>query len=132
MNNKDLLNDLDNLFNQVTKVKLKYDIINASNQFNDLLSQLEKDNLSYDIWLGYYGLEDFVIDRVLNNNDINAWMDIKGDDGIDYLIQYHKDNNTRFYMPSQPTVAIQIRVDNDSMDTYYIEYDGYTLEYDLG
>jgi hypothetical protein len=86
-----------------------------------LLNYLDSNNEIYEIWIGYYNNDNFELDKLLNGDSINAMMDIKGATLFDYLLSYNNNKS-----------AIKIRVDNESMDTYYIEYDGYDLDFDLG
>jgi len=132
MNNKEVLNKLNGLFNTVVDLRLEVAKNMAVEELDNLLKDLEANSEIYEIWIGYYSVESFELDELLNNDSVNAMMDIKGETLVDFLIDYYSTNNTRFYMSTPPTVAIKIRLDNDIMDTYYIEYDGYNLDFDLG
>ncbi len=140
MNNKELLNRLNSLFNAVVDLRLEIAINTAVEELDNLLNELEANSKAYEIWIGYYDMEGFDMDYALNNNSINAMMDINGKTLINYLLDYYKNNNNNInpyiYAPSNPTVAIKIRLEgddlyNDNMDTYYIEYDGYDLDFNL-
>jgi hypothetical protein len=132
MNNKELLHRLNGLFNIVGELRIEVAKTMAVEELDNLLKDLEANSKAYEIWIGYYSVDSFQLDELLNNDGVNAMMDIKGDTLIDYLIDYYSTNNTNIYTVSNSTVAIKIRVDNEDMDTYYIEYDGYHLDFDLG
>jgi hypothetical protein len=132
MNNKELLHRLNGLFAIVSELRVEVAKNIAVKELSDLLNDLEANSEIYEIWIGYYSDNSFELDKLLNSDSINAMMDIKSETLIDFLLNYYDNNETNYYMPSQPTVAIKIRVDNESMDTYYIEYDGYDLDFDLG
>jgi hypothetical protein len=115
---------LEKIFN-VVKEELyeeQSDIINK--EFHTELKELDNNNVSYDIFIGWYDYDGFNIDRQLNNYS-NGGIDI--DDGFDF-VEYLKDyyDNLDYGAVCQ----LQVRADNDNMDTIYIEYNGYELFYD--
>jgi hypothetical protein len=137
MNNKELLHRLDGLFNIASELRIEVAKSMAVEELDNLLKDLEANSKAYEIWIGYYDMDGFDMDYVLNNDSVNAMMDINGETLVNYLLDYYKNNNTRIYAPSSPTVAIKIRLEgddlyNDNIDTYYIEYDGYDLDFNLG
>jgi hypothetical protein len=141
MDNKELLNRLNGLFNTVSELRIEVAKTMAVEELDKLLDDLEANSKGYEIWIGYYDMDGFDMDYVLNNDSINAMMDINGETLVNYLLDYYKNNNNSInpyiYAPSSPTVAIKIRLEgddlyNDNIDTYYIEYDGYDLDFDLG
>jgi len=131
MDNKELLHRLNGLFGIVSELRIEVAKNIAVEELDNLLNDLEANSEVFEIWSGYYNDNGFELDKILNNNSINAMMDISGATLIDYLLDYYEDNEGNDYMPSQPTVALTIRVDNQSYDTYYIEYDGYSIDFNL-
>jgi hypothetical protein len=137
MNNKELLHRLNGLSHTVSELRIEVAKTMAVEELDNLLKDLEANSKAYEIWIGYYDMQGFDMDYVLNNDSVNAMMDINGETLVNYLLDYYKNNNTSIYAPSSPTVAIKIRLEgddlyNDNIDTYYIEYDGYDLDFDLG
>jgi hypothetical protein len=131
MNNKNVLNKLNGLFDKVLELKIEVAKNIAVEDVNTLLDYLDAKNEAYEIWIGYYENDGFVLDYTLNDDGAFALMDVNGRGLITYLLDYYDNNVSRVYIPSKPTVAIKIRIDNDAMHTYYIEYDGYNLNFDL-
>jgi len=131
MNNKNVLNKLNGLFDKVLELKIEVAKNIAVEDVNTLLDYLDAKNEAYEIWIGYYENDGFVLDYTLNDDGAFALMDVNGRGLITYLLDYYDNNVSRVYIPSKPTVAIKIRIDNDAMHTYYIEYDGYNLDFDL-
>jgi hypothetical protein len=132
MDNKELLHRLNGLFNIVSELRIEVTKTMAVEELDKLLDDLEANSKGYEIWIGYYDMQGFELDYTLNDDGAFALMDINGNTLVDYLIYYYSNNDTRIYAPSNPTVGIEIRVDNEGMDTYYIEYDGYDLDFNLG
>lgn len=134
MNNRDkrLRKDREILTNMnlsviaVIKARLEVAKTFASMDADLLFGQLFRDNIDYEITVGFYNDHGFEVDEPL---DIAGFSD--GEKLVDYLLNYYSTNNATFYMPSNPTVAIKIQDSIGSLE-YWIEYDGYNLDFDLG
>lgn len=118
------MNDLQKVFNVIkeTLYNEQSEVINK--EFHAELKELDNNNVTYDIFIGWYDYDGFNIDRQLNNYS-SGGIDIDdGFDFVDYLKDYY-DN-----LDYGAVCQLQVRADNDTMDTIYIEYNGYELFYD--
>jgi hypothetical protein len=128
MNKKDreILKSMDLSVASVIQARLEIASIFAATEADLLLDQLVEDHIDYEIIVGYYNDHGFEVDQSLDIVEFST-----GEKLVDYLIDFYSDNNATFYMPSNPTVAIKIQ-DSIGSQEYWIEYDGYNLDFDLG
>jgi hypothetical protein len=111
--------DLQKAFEEVRNAKFAYDSQRALEELDAFMDEYD----NYDIVLGYYDVttETFIKDTVLNDDGIDALMDITSANIIEKLLDYH--GNFGY------TVDACVRLEsNNSILT--LEYNGYELRLD--
>ena len=111
--------DLQQAFDDIKQAKLAYDYQRMLEELDAFMDEYD----SYDIVLGYYdsNTETFMKETVLNDDNIDALMDITSANIIDKLLDYHEN----FVYAVDACVRIEAY---DSILT--VEYNGYELKLD--
>ena len=111
--------DLQQAFDDIKQTKLAYDYQRMLEELDAFMDTY----FNYDIVLGYYdnNTETFMKETVLNDDNINALMDITSANIIDKLLDYHEN----FVYAVDACVRIEAY---NSILT--VEYNGYELKLD--
>jgi len=118
LRNQQLAYNLHTAFHDLRKAKFNY-------AFHTIVKELDafmNDNNEYTIVLGYYdnNLESFNESIILNDDSVDALMDITSTTILDRLLQYHES----FIFNSN--VGVTLVADNAILT---IDYNGYELSY---
>ena len=111
--------DLQQAFDDIKQAKFAYDYQRMLEELDAFMDEYD----SYDVVLGYYdnNTETFMKETVLNDDNIDALMDITSANIIDKLLDYHEN----FVYAVDACIRIEAY---DSILT--VEYNGYELKVD--
>lgn len=127
-------NDLESVYHDIRERLYQHDKKIINNNIHYLLNYFEKNNIEFDMYLGYYDIDGFVFDKLLNDDE-GVTID-NGFDFVDYIEGYR--SNLEFPL----VVELQIMYETIWYDKEnncnitdcifsFVEYNGNDLIYDI-